>query len=102
MNEKIKSLLERYDDELAQLKILPCRSEDYCGDIGAQGLQDNMKQMAHTRWMISQMIDDPDLKQWSDRKVNRWLGFIQGVLWCNKMRGILEMRDESRHLYEGL
>ncbi len=103
MNEKIKLLLEQYDDELAQLKILPCRSEDYCGDIGVQGLQDNMKQMAHIRWMISQMVDDTGPKQWSDRKINRWFGFIQGVFWCNKMRGISEMRGESRGLYlEGL
>jgi hypothetical protein len=58
-----------------------------------------MKQMSHVRWMITQMIDE-DTTEWSERKINRWLGFIQGVLWCNKIRGILEMRDESRNLYE--
>ena len=95
MNEEMKLLLEKYDDELAQLKILPHRSEDYCGEIGIQGLQDNMKQMAHARWVISQMVDKPDVKEWPDCKINRWRGFIQGVLWCNKIRGILEMRGEE-------
>jgi hypothetical protein len=29
-------------------------------------------------------------------KVNRWLGFIQGVLWCEGLFSINEMREHNR------
>jgi len=99
MNEKIKQLLTQYDDELSKMRVKPRIVKDYCGDIGVKGLQDDMNQMAHLRYMMSQMLDDEET-EWSDTKTNRWLGFVQGVLWCNKLRGILELRDESRNLYE--
>jgi len=49
--------------------------------------------------MIQQLLDSAG--DWSDLKVNRWLGFIQAVLWCAKFRGILELRNESNNLNNG-
>ena len=33
-------------------------------------------------------------------KTNRWLGFIQGILWTTGCKGILELRDETRELFK--
>ena len=101
MDEQLKELLIQYDEELSRLKILPCQAKDYCGEIGVQGLKDNMKQMAHIRWMMSQMLNNfnkHDELDWKEDKINRWLGFIQGILWCNKMRGIKEIKKEVKCL----
>lgn len=100
MNEKIRSLLEKYRDELTKMRVAASRVEDQVGFPGVKGLEDESKQLSHIQWMIYTMLEDAEPQAWSDRKLNRWLGFIQGVLWCTKLRGILEMRDESRNLYD--
>lgn len=33
-------------------------------------------------------------------KFNRWLGFLQGILWCTQLRTINEMRDENRPIFK--
>lgn len=98
MNNNIKELLEKYRLELYKIGINSKKCEDYCGQIGCRGLEDEKTQLEHAAWMIQEMLDAWDGK--SERKTNRWLGFIQGILWSTKMRGILELKDESRHLYE--
>jgi hypothetical protein len=99
MNDKLKELLEKYNAELFKMGVHSKQHEDYCGQVGCKGLEDEKAQLEHTVWMVQQLLDDSE--DWSDRKVNRWLGFIQGILWCTKFRGILELRDESRNLYDG-
>ena len=32
-------------------------------------------------------------------KMNRWLGFLQGIVWCEQLRTINEMRDENRPIF---
>lgn len=88
MNEQVAALLRKYDLELE--RYTPNRVEDVAGD-GSQ------TSLGHLRWMISVMLDEGST--WSDRKLNRWLGFIQGTMWMAGVRGILALRDESRHLY---
>jgi len=55
--------------------------------------------------MIGQMLApaEPRLaeKFQKERTVNRWLGFIQGVIYCSEIFTIAEMRDQSRDLYYG-
>lgn len=46
--------------------------------------------LAHIAWMCTQI---PELHQ---SKANRWIGFIQGVLWMTGQRTIDELREESR------
>lgn len=98
MNSKVHKLLQSYQTELDSLRISEKRMEDFCGMPGLDGLEDSANQLKHAKWMVGQMLNSAD--EWSDKKINRWLGFIQGVLWCNKIKGILQMRDESRHLYD--
>lgn len=100
MNEKINNLLSTYRDELTRIHVTAVRVDDQVGFPGVRGLEDEKQQLGHVQWMIYTMLADAEKQDWSDRKVNRWLGFIQGVLWTTKMRGIVELRDESRHLYD--
>jgi hypothetical protein len=43
----------------------------------------------HIKWMLEELPEDLD-------KANRWLGFIQGVLWANGMYTIDDMREHNR------
>lgn len=85
MNERVRALLQKYDDELSRYTLR--RVED-----AAEG-----NSLGHLRWMIREMLDHGD--DWSDRKTNRWLGFIQGTLWQSGVIGILKLRDQTRDLY---
>lgn len=53
----------------------------------------------HLLWMIDTLL--ADLKHAPvdvdvSGKANRWLGFIQGVLWADEYRSIDEMREDNR------
>jgi len=94
----MEELLEKYNSELFKVGVNPKKCEDYCGEIGLMGLEDQKHQLAHAHWMIRELLDNKDL---DEQKRNRWLGFIQGVMWCNKFRGILELRKESKEIQNG-
>lgn len=34
-------------------------------------------------------------------QINRWLGFIQGLMWSSECRTVNQMRDESRPIFKG-
>ncbi len=93
MNPKILALLSTYDEVLRGLTrfvavVQTVDRVEYLPDA-----------LVHARWMIAQMGERVVFEGWSDRKTNRWLGFIQGVLFAQGHRGILAMRDDSRDLY---
>lgn len=89
MNPKVAALLRKYDEQLSAAGVAVQRTED---------MAESGSSLAHLRWMIATMLDDGE--PWSTRKVNRWLGFIQGALWRAGATGILALRDDSRDLYE--
>ena len=93
MHDNVEKLLRLYDLELYQAGVLTKKHEDIVPEPNL-GLQ-------HVRWMIQQMIlTDPETFKSNTRKTNRWLGFIQGMLWACDRKGILGLRDESRDLYK--
>lgn len=50
--------------------------------------------MNHIRWMLNEipnMINNPNKLE----KLNRWIGFIQGVLWSKGYYTIEDMRGQS-------
>lgn len=89
MNPNVLALLHKYDLELLDLGVGYNRSEDSArpGQV-----------LSHLRWMIGTLRTEGS--SWSVRKVNRWLGFIQGALWVAGVKGIKSLRDDSRHLYD--
>lgn len=92
MNEKVRNLLQLYENTLAEHGFARRREE--------RTAQTNEHELSHARWMLDKMMQDAGGEGWSDRKVNRWLGFIQGILWTNKVFGIPNMRDQSMNLYD--
>mgnify|MGYP000007453762 CR=1 FL=1 len=50
----------------------------------------------HIKWMCDEILtwNMPDTIQLF--KISRWLGFIQGYLYSQKMRNIEELKDETR------
>jgi len=57
-------------------------------------LKGNLSELGHAAWMCLQVkifADEGDLD-----KANRWLGFIQGVLWTRGFYSIEEMREHNR------
>lgn len=50
------------------------------------GLLDDLKYVFD---MTERMPEDP-------AKFDRWLGFIQGVIWAYKLRTVDEMREDNR------
>jgi len=45
----------------------------------------------HAHWMCQQLSRMTDFE-----KANRWLGFVQGVLWTGSFRSITQMREDNR------
>lgn len=45
---------------------------------------------AHLRWMMYQLLDNPKTKP---DKANRWIGFVQGVLWATGQKTLNELRE---------
>jgi hypothetical protein len=57
----------------------------------------NGSPLEHIRWMCFEIPDMVMMKGW-EPKVNRWLGFIQGVLYSNKIYTIDEMRNHNKEI----
>lgn len=74
--------------------------EGYVKDLGVEPERASMETppldahfaKKHVAWMLLQM---PDAAGNPDR-FNRWLGFVQGVLWVLGVRTIGQMRDDNR------
>ncbi len=92
MNEKVLQLLQLYDNLLTSQGCHRSRCENTA--------QSDDQRLFHARWMIDEMQQKAVRENWPRAKVNRWLGFIQGVLWSSNLVGILALRDQSRDLYD--
>ena len=55
--------------------------------------------LEHCRWMVQQMLEHGD--RWSERKLNRWLGYVQGQFQMTGIYSIPVLRNHTRHLYDG-
>lgn len=47
--------------------------------------------LMHARWMCQQAQTFTDTE-----KAVRWLGFVQGILWCEGLRTIDAIREDNR------
>lgn len=65
-------------------------------DAGKDDVELNA-QYQHLLWMLNQMdamAEDPGPED--DDKLNRWLGFVQGVLWSTGIFTLTELRAQTR------
>jgi len=93
---KLISLCGQYAKYLEKRGIrarIPCGGEDEL--YAAQPPATNLVALSHIAWMMNAAARmEPD----SINKAMRWLGFIQGVLWCFGAFSIGALR---RHWTEG-
>jgi hypothetical protein len=99
MNPNVRALLQAYDRVLEVNACVPARVDDRV-PAEATPAGHSEAHLDHARWMVQRMLAGAEAEGWSERKVCRWLGFIQGVLWSEGIVGILGLRDDSRHLYD--
>lgn len=90
MNDAVRELLIDYNMALADEGIL---GQNHKGVVETPDTPMEMR-LEHTRWMVIQLLGTADY--FSPIKFNRWLGFIQGVLWMNGNRTLQQLQDENR------
>lgn len=78
-NSKLEALLAEYD---VALKTTP--------HLGYQGMH-AISMLPKIKGFAEQVTCTADVA-----KINRWLGFVQAVLWLKCGRSIEELRDETR------
>jgi len=81
--EQILSVAKKYDNALLNMGVSEIIREN-----------ENTESLSHIRWMLNEIPNQ--LKENKIEKANRWLGFIQGVLWVRKISTIHELKDDNR------
>ena len=84
-----KEHLKEYLEDFDKLEVKAVECEDYCGHAGLMGLQDEQIRLQHARWMTEVMLED--VENWDEPDIREWLGFIRGILWCTKLKGIKDI-----------
>ena len=82
---RIYWLCRRYNETLAQTAVGVKKA-----DTGVKYPTPYVR-LDHIRWMLNEMSNIEELD-----KLNRWLGFVQGALWCGGVYTIDEMREHVR------
>ena len=93
---QLLSVLQKYDIWLGEMGHDPERTKTSSSELPFAAMP---QQLGHARWMCQTAIEfiDTGLVIPEDvEKANRWLGFIQGVLWTTGVRTIDEMREDNR------
>ena len=81
MDDKTAELLEKFDDLLESVQPKQFALDSYVG----------ITVLPHIKWMIGQAKSKGD--KWDQRKMDVWMGFIQGVLWSRDYYSIKELRE---------
>jgi hypothetical protein len=85
---QIIELAKKYKTEIIDRKKLPKEYDKFIHVADGRGT------LEHAAWMCEQI----EKCTFDIEKINRWLGFVQGVLWNNSYRSIEEMCQENSNL----
>ena len=88
MRTAANNLLRQYRKMLEEKGIKPAK---------CSGAHIQVNNLGHIAWMCQEAITFSD----AERK-NRWLGFIQGVLWCQGIYTINQMKEHVVTAYDRL
>ena len=83
-NKKFIEACEIYDKKLKTL-----RSDKSCKDFFPKD-----ETISHVLWMLCKIPEF--IEAGREEKANRWLGFVQGVLWAKEIYTIEEMKEHNR------
>lgn len=87
-SEQIVQVVEGYAKTFSEREIQPVKSTSTLRPT-------TREQEQHAHWMC---LEIPSLIETDNgfEKANRWLGFVQGVLWAAGVYSIDAMRDHNR------
>jgi hypothetical protein len=100
MNQnKLKATITKYKNLFAKSGLKPIRHPDDTLAI------DYKQELEHCLWMLNEIEDkldnilylcDSQEKTQIMEKINRWLGFIQGVFFTQSMATINDLKNDNR------
>lgn len=92
-NQQILTVLRMYADRLERQHYNPVQHTD-------EDSSTRVARLEHIHWMCREILEQDRLKPYDSFKPNekwhRWLGFIQGVLYSERLFTINEMREHNR------
>lgn len=86
------------DQHLAVLRLYAEKFEKWSRERCAgnfDGVPGMGRAVKHANWMVHEMLRQLEEDAMSAEKVNRWLGFVQGVMWSAGLFTIDEMREHN-------
>lgn len=86
--EQIIKAVERYKDLLARRGV-PSKRQNTAGVKPTE-----TERLAHIGWMCESIL--VQVSEGSIQKAERWLCFVQGILWGEGLATIDSMRDDNR------
>jgi len=94
--ETITKALQIYEERIGQVQTELYVSQNVVLRVAKhpKGGEDQISKLAHLRWMITEINSFME----EDRmyKANRWLGFIQGMLFSMGISTLQELKDHNR------
>lgn len=99
----LRRVLSKYSALLRTHDVHEVRHDDADFNVFSITVFSPKRRLEHAAWMCEEMIRTLDASEAAaidqdslHEKVNRWLGFVQGILWVTGMRTIEQMRDDNR------
>lgn len=86
-NQKIKDVCSMYLNELKSEGFEPRRQ------AATEVVNWKTSRLSHAAWMAEQAIAFVD--EGRKEKANRWLGFVQGILWSTGFYTIYDMKNHN-------
>ena len=92
MERKTESISKnRYLEAMDETHQLLKEYYRHLADLGVETAERGTR-IQHAKWMCLQAQSLPDVG-----RANRWLGFIQGVLWTENVFDLSELREHSKY-----
>jgi hypothetical protein len=95
-NQQILKLLKTYATKLQSLGYTPVESDHtlYLDPFAPESQTISFNNILDMLPKINEFLSSGDPEK--VRKADRWLGFVQGVLWRNGENNLLELRNHNR------
>lgn len=85
---RVAAVVARYKGVLEAKGNTPVRQSEASPDR-----DERERKLDHVLWMAHHLESD-EAKDYSDAKRNRWLGWMQGVLWAE---GVYNLEEQKQH-----
>jgi len=93
--DKLRDVVANYQTRLLSAGLTPKRDEDSTPGMALTDIDwGDIAELDHVLWMCGEV--QTFLVEGRYDKANRWLGFIQGVLWVLGIYSIPELQEHNR------